>query len=79
MDMQTVYEYMMEQGLLNAVLDACEDDEQREATKKYAQSVCAKMDPFINSLREQCKNDEEREALLKSIVTAGGQKNANAT
>mgnify|MGYP003128858601 CR=1 FL=1 len=79
MDMQTVYEYMMEQGLLNAALDACEDDEQREATKKYAQSVCAKMDPFINSLREQCKNDEERESLLKSIVTAGGQKNANAT
>jgi hypothetical protein len=79
MDMQTVYEYMMEQGLLNAALDACEDDEQREATKKFAQSVCAKMDPFISSLREQCKNDEEREALLKSIVTAGGQKNANAT
>ena len=79
MDMQTVYGYMMEQGLLNAALDACENDEQRETTKKYAQSVCEKMDPFINSLREQCKNKEDKESLLKSIVTAGGRKNAKAT
>ena len=79
MNMQTVYEDMMEQGMLNAALDACENDEQREATKKHAQSVCEKIDPFIGSLREQCKNEEDRDALLKSVITAGGRKNANAT
>jgi len=78
MNMQTVYEYMMEQGLLNAALDACENDEQRDAAKKHAQSVCERLDPFINSLREQCKTEEDREALLKAVMSAGGHKNANA-
>tara|TARA_R110002060_G_scaffold54022_3_gene64650 strand:- start:31 stop:267 length:237 start_codon:yes stop_codon:yes gene_type:complete len=77
MNMQTVYEYMMEQGLLNSALEACENDNQREATKKHAQSVCEKLDPFINSLRNQCKSEDDRKALLESIITAGGQKNAN--
>jgi len=77
MNTQTVYEYMMEQGLLNAALDACENDEQRDATKKHAQATCERLDPFINSLREQCKTEEDRKALFEAIATAGGRKNGD--
>ncbi len=78
MSTQTVYEYMMEQKLLDKALEACENDDQREATLKHAKTLCERLDPFINSLRETCKTDKDREAIFEAIVNARGGKNARA-
>jgi len=78
MSTQTVYEYMMENKLIDHLLDACENDEQREATRAYAKDVAAQLDPFINQVRERCKTDEDREALLKEVLDLRqGKKNAD--
>ena len=76
MSTQTVYEYLMEQKLLDKALEACEDDEQRDATLQHTKTLCARLDPFINSLRETCKTDKDREAILEAIMNARGGKNA---
>ena len=39
MSTQTVYEYMIEQKLLDKVLEACENDEHREAALKTAKKL----------------------------------------
>ena len=72
-----VYEFMMENKLIDDLLEACENDEQREAAKLYAKQMCAKFDPLINSVREQTKTDEGKEALMTAIDEARGNRDAN--
>jgi len=76
MSTQTVYEYMMEQKLLDNTLEACENDEQREAALKTAKKLCERMDPFIESLRKSCKTEEDRETILNAILKSRGGQNA---
>ena len=76
MSTQTVYEYMIEQKLLDKVLEACENDEHREAALKTAKKLCERMDPFIESLRKSCKTEKDREAILNAILKARGGQNA---
>jgi hypothetical protein len=75
--MMNVYEYMMEHKLIDNLLEACENDEQREAAKQYAKQICASFDPFINNVRERTKTEEDREALLNAILEAKGKRNAD--
>jgi len=78
MSTQTVYEYMMENKLIDHLLDACENDEQRIATRAYAKDMAAQLDPFISQVRERCKTDEDREVLLKEVLDLHqGKKNAD--
>ena len=72
-----VYEFMMENKLIDGLLEACENDEQREAAKLYAKQVCEKFDPFINSVREQAKTGEGKEALMNAILETRGKGDAN--
>tara|TARA_R110000796_G_scaffold251783_2_gene384021 strand:+ start:81 stop:317 length:237 start_codon:yes stop_codon:yes gene_type:complete len=65
---QTVYEYMTEHKLLEHMLNACENDEQRNATIAYAKDIAAKLDPLINSTRKACETEEGRKELLDSLT-----------
>ena len=71
---QTVYEYMMEHKLLEHMLDACENDEQRKATVAYAKDIAAQLDPLINSTRKACQTDGGRKELLDKLTIFNSEK-----
>ena len=75
--MMNVYEFMMEHKLIDNLLDACENDEQKEAAKEYAKQICASFDPFINNVRERTRTEEGREALMTAILEAKENRDAN--